>query len=61
MLPNIWTLIGQFFGLLAVLGVVALIISIPIWLYRISRNTQRLADLKEQEMQARHAGRADEH
>ena len=51
MLPSIWTIIGQTFTLLFLLGFLALIIAIPIWLFRISRNTQRLVDLKEQEIQ----------
>ena len=53
MLPSTWTMIGQAFTLLILLGFIALMVLIPVALYRISKNTQRLADLKERELEGR--------
>ena len=53
MLPSTWTMIGQVFTLLILLGFIALMVLIPVALYRISKNTQRLADLKEREPEGR--------
>ena len=53
MLPSTWTMIGQVFTLLILLGFIALMVLIPVALYRISKNTQRLADLKERELEGR--------
>ncbi|MGY6587180.1 MAG: hypothetical protein ACXIUB_02725 [Wenzhouxiangella sp.] len=58
MLPSIWTIIGQTFTLLLLLAFLALIIAIPIWLFRISRNTQRLVEIKEQEIKQQSPNRS---